>query len=195
MLAVLCIGCAATREPEPQRPLSLLDQFGVTGDEDNPVVIMQTSMGTIVLKLNARRAPLTVRNFLSYVESGFYANTLFHRVIPGFMIQGGGVDASSLRLKPTRGTVVNEYTGAYRNQRGTIGMARLQDDLHSATCQFYINLVDNPNLDRTKYTVFGEVTMGMNVVDRIAAVPTTIQGDHQNYPVEKILIHSVMVNK
>lgn len=146
-----------------------------------PKVELVTSMGTIVLELDASKAPKTVKNFLSYVKSGHYDGTVFHRVIDGFMIQGGGYTAK-LQQKETKAPVENEADNGLKNLRGTISMARTSDP-NSATAQFFINVVDNPALDfRSKdargwgYTVFGRVVQGMKVVDQIKAVKTGPQG-------------------
>src|SRR5689334_3953866 len=147
----------------------------------NPVVVMTTSMGDITLELFKTEAPVSVQNFLQYVNDGFYPGTIFHRVKKGFMIQGGGF-TPSLQEKPTRPPIQNEATNGLRNTRGTLAMARTQA-LRSATSQFYINVVDNRRLDHTGfapedfgYAVFGRVLSGMDVVDRIVAVPTTSKG-------------------
>lgn len=143
-----------------------------------PTVRVETSLGDFTLRLDARRAPLSTANFLEYVESGFYEGTVFHRVIPGFMAQGGGFTAE-LRQKPTRDPIPNESGNGLRNERGSIAMARTNDP-HSATAQFYVNLVDNPaldpNPDRWGYAVFGEVIEGMETLDAIADVPTGPRG-------------------
>ena len=160
-----------------------------------PVVVIETSYGDIRVALNPAKAPLTVDNFLGYVKSGFYAGTVFHRVMPGFMIQGGGMDAKLVE-KPTRPPVKNEARNGLRNLRGTIAMARTSDP-HSATSQFFINLKSNPALDfgvardGWGYTVFGEVIEGMEVVDRIAAVPTTSRGVHDDVPRMDVTIKAV----
>lgn len=143
----------------------------------NPRVELTTSQGNIVLELYPKAAPETVANFLRYVDDGFYDGTVFHRVINGFMIQGGGFDAD-LRQKDTRAPIKNEADSGLRNERGTIAMARTGDP-HSATAQFFINLVSNRSLDHTDktprgwgYAVFGKVVEGMDTVERIATVPT-----------------------
>jgi cyclophilin family peptidyl-prolyl cis-trans isomerase len=143
----------------------------------NPQVLMETSQGNITLELDAQRAPKTVANFLRYVDEGFYAGTIFHRVINGFMIQGGGMDAQ-LQSKSTHQPIVNEADNGLKNLRGTIAMARTRDP-HSATAQFFINLKNNDFLNfRTRnqrgwgYTVFGRVVDGMSTVDAIAQLPT-----------------------
>ena len=161
LLAAAFAGCSSVgRQPEASPGAT-----GLGGGDKHPLVIITTSMGPIVVRLDAERAPISVRNFLTYVESGFYTGTVFHRVIPGFMIQGGGLEAGSLRRKSTRLPIINEYGNGLRNTRGTIAMARTSE-LNSATSQFYINLVDNSELDRQKYAVFGEVVIGMETVDR-----------------------------
>ena len=160
-----------------------------------PIVVIETSQGDIRVALNPAKAPLTVENFLGYVKSGFYAGTIFHRVIPGFMIQGGGFDAKLVE-KPTRPPVKNEARSGLRNLRGTLAMARTSDP-HSATSQFFVNLKSNPALDfgvsrdGWGYTVFGEVIEGMEVVDRIAAVPTTSRGVHEDVPRLDVTIKAV----
>ncbi|MCB1772962.1 MAG: peptidyl-prolyl cis-trans isomerase [Gammaproteobacteria bacterium] len=161
---------------------------------DSPRVLIKTSMGDITLQLDQEKAPKTVENFLAYVDAGFYDGTIFHRVIKGFMIQGGGLDAD-MQKKATRAPVENEARNGLKNQRGSIAMARTSAP-HSATAQFFINHRDNVNLDYPSfdgwgYAVFGEVADGMDVVDAIAAVPTTRQAGRGDVPVETILIESV----
>lgn len=158
-----------------------------------PRVLLRTNMGDIVLELDAVRAPITVSNFLAYVDSGHYNGTIFHRVIDGFMIQGGGFTRDMVQ-KPTRPPIRNEATNGLKNLRGTIAMARTPD-IHSATAQFFINVVDNPSLDHQSedprgfgYCVFGRVVEGMDTVDRIKAVPTGSQGGHENVPLEPVEI-------
>ncbi|WP_319004925.1 peptidylprolyl isomerase [Microbulbifer aggregans] len=148
---------------------------------NNPRVELETDLGTIELVLYADKAPKTVENFLAYVDSGFYDGTIFHRVIPGFMAQGGGY-TFDFQEKPTRDPVENESGNGLSNARATIAMARTNDP-NSATAQFYINLVDNSRLDgsaeRPGYTVFGKVLLGMSVVQQIAAEP---RGQHRAFP-------------
>jgi peptidyl-prolyl cis-trans isomerase A (cyclophilin A) len=152
-----------------------------------PVVVLETSQGSIEIELDAQKAPISTENFLAYVDAGAYDGTIFHRVIPGFMIQGGGFD-ESMSQKSTRGPIKNEFGNGLTNQRGTVAMARTNDP-HSATAQFFINLVDNDFLNRPPgYAVFGRVTSGMDVVDKIAAVKTANKGGHQNVPVEAVKI-------
>jgi peptidyl-prolyl cis-trans isomerase A (cyclophilin A) len=161
-----------------------------------PVVELQTSKGTIVLQLDAQKAPVSTENFVQYVRSGHYDGTIFHRVIPGFMIQGGGM-LPSMDEKPTRDPIVNEAKNGLKNARGTIAMARTNDP-NSATAQFFINLVDNTGLDHPRpdgagYAVFGKVIEGMDVVDAIARVPTGSRGYHQDVPTEPIVIQKATV--
>lgn len=166
------------------------------------VVVIETNLGSIEIALDEKRAPRTVRNFLNYVQRNFYDGTIFHRVKPGFVIQGGGY-TPDLRRKPTGPPVVNESNNGLSNKRGTVAMARTSDP-DSATSQFYINLRDNVSLDgrpgRPGYTVFGKVVSGMDVVDRIAAVRThtakTAGGmAMRDVPVEPVVIKSVRVKQ
>ncbi len=160
------------------------------------MILMKTSKGDIKLELNAEKAPKTVANFLSYVESGHYAGTIFHRVMDGFMIQGGGFDAD-MNQKPAPNTVENEAANGLGNAVGTIAMARTSDP-HSAGAQFFINVGDNaflnhPGQDGWGYCVFGEVVEGMDVLNEIKGVATGNAGGHQNVPVEPIVITEVSV--
>jgi peptidyl-prolyl cis-trans isomerase A (cyclophilin A) len=160
-------------------------------------VRLATSAGDIVLQLDAAKAPKTVENFVTYVKSGHYDGTVFHRVIEGFMIQGGGMDPS-LKEKPTRPPIALETQGNLRNVRGAISMARTGDP-DSATSQFFINVVDNARLDPkgpgTGYAVFGRVVEGMDVVDKIKLVRTGSKGPHQDVPLEPILIKKASLEK
>ena len=155
-------------------------------------VILHTNQGDIALALDTDNAPASVENFLAYVRDGHYDNTLFHRVIPGFMIQGGGFTAD-LQHKPTRPPIRNEANNGLSNAVGTIAMARTSDP-HSATSQFFINVVDNAPLDYRQgnagYCVFGKVVSGMDVVQKIVTVPTTARPPHQNVPVKPVVIES-----
>jgi cyclophilin family peptidyl-prolyl cis-trans isomerase len=155
-----------------------------------PVVVLETSMGVIKISLNEEKAPTTVANFLEYVKAGHYDGTIFHRVIPDFMIQGGGMDGA-MEERPTRKPIKNEARNGLRNSRGTISMARTNDP-DSATDQFFINLKNNHPLDfgigGAGYAVFGEVIEGMEVVDKIAAVRTTAKKGHQDVPVTAVVI-------
>lgn len=161
-------------------------------------VLMTTTVGPLTLELDADNAPKTVDNFLSYVADGFYDDTIFHRVIHNFMIQGGGFTAD-MQQKPTQAPIENEANNGLENQRGTIAMARTQDP-HSATAQFFINVQDNDFLNHTGenmqgwgYAVFGKVTEGDDVLDKIRAVQTGSQAGHQDVPVEPIIIESVAI--
>jgi cyclophilin family peptidyl-prolyl cis-trans isomerase len=161
-----------------------------------PTVELETNLGTIVVELNATAAPKSTANFLQYAKSGFYKGTIFHRVIPGFMIQGGGFDAR-LSQKPTQAPIENEAKNGLKNLRGTLAMARTGDP-HSATAQFFINHKDNGNLDYPSfdgwgYAVFGKVIQGLDVVDKIAQVPTTNAGPHQNVPQTPVVIQNVKI--
>jgi peptidyl-prolyl cis-trans isomerase B (cyclophilin B) len=183
LFAVVGAACAETTAA-PEAPMP-----------DQPRVQLQTSHGTIVLELDTAKAPKTVESFVGYVRDGFFDGTIFHRVIPGFMIQGGGF-TPDMRQKETGPPVENEADNGLKNSRGTIAMARTGDP-HSATAQFFVNLVDNQPLDHTGktrngwgYTVFGRVVEGMDVVDRIAGVPTANAGPHQNVPREPVVIES-----
>ncbi len=159
----------------------------------NPVVLLETSSGDILIELFPDAAPKTVANFLAYVDSEFYANTIFHRVIPNFMIQGGGMGVR-MDEKDTNAPVENEATNGLKNERGTLAMARTMDP-HSASAQFFINLVDNdflnhsaPDMHGWGYCVFGKVTEGMDVVEKIAKVKTKSVGVHEDVPVDMVVI-------
>jgi peptidyl-prolyl cis-trans isomerase A (cyclophilin A) len=164
------------------------------GADDKPVVAIDTSEGPITVELDQAKAPITVENFLKYVDAGFYDGLIFHRVMDGFMIQGGGLDAE-MNEKPTRPPIKNEATNGLSNKRGTIAMAR-KPDPDSATAQFYINLVDNargldPRPDSAGYAVFGNVVAGMEVVDKIAKVATGRKGIHDDVPLKPVSIRSI----
>jgi cyclophilin family peptidyl-prolyl cis-trans isomerase len=170
---------------------------GVTADK-LPVVRLETSQGDIAIQLYPQKAPETVKNFLRYVRSGYYENTVFHRVIKDFMIQGGGLTAD-MRKKPTQPPIPNEASNRLPNRRGSIAMARTADP-HSATSQFFINTVDNKFLNYRAstgqgwgYCVFGQVVQGMEVVDRIAAAPTVTRSGRQNVPRQPIIIKRAIV--
>lgn len=154
------------------------------------MVTIATSLGTIEIELFEKEAPGTVANFLQYVDDGFFDGTIFHRVISGFMVQGGGMTAD-MKEKKTREPIKNEADNGKKNKRGTLAMARTQD-VHSATAQFFINLTDNTFLDHGArdfgYAVFGRVTGGMEVVDQIAKARTGRKGFHDDVPVEPIVI-------
>ena len=161
-----------------------------THSEGHPRVLLSTSKGDITLELFDKKAPLTVANFLEYVDAGFFDGTIFHRVIPGFMIQGGGM-TPGLDPKKTRPPIKNEADNGLANERGTVAMARTQV-VDSATAQFFINLSDNSFLDHGSrdfgYAVFGRVVDGMDTVDAIASVQTGSRGMHQDVPTEDVVI-------
>ncbi|HPW17424.1 MAG TPA: peptidylprolyl isomerase [Candidatus Aminicenantes bacterium] len=159
----------------------------------NPKVLLKTSRGDITIELYPAKAPVTVKNILGYVEEGFYDGTIFHRVIPGFMIQCGGLTAD-MATKSGKAPIKNESGNGLTNARGMVAMART-NELDSATSQFYINLVDNFRLDEMKYCSFGKVVAGMDVVDAIAKVPTGGKRGHQNVPLEPVTILSATVVK
>jgi len=160
---------------------------------DDPRVLLKTNVGDIVLELNREKAPVSTENFLQYVKSGHYNGTIFHRVIPGFMIQGGGFSAN-MQEKQTRAPIRNEASNGLRNDAYTIAMARTGNP-QSATAQFFINTRDNaflnyPGQDGWGYAVFGKVIKGMNVVDKIKQVPTGTVGPYQDVPLQPVIIQS-----
>ncbi|WP_075182572.1 peptidylprolyl isomerase A [Pantoea sp. 1.19] len=161
----------------------------------DPHVLLTTSAGNIELELNSQKAPVSVKNFVDYVNNGFYNNTTFHRVIPGFMIQGGGF-TTDMQQKPTGAPIKNEADNGLLNKRGTISMARTAEK-DSATSQFFINVADNAFLDHGQrdfgYAVFGKVVKGMDVADKIAQTQTQNVGPFQNVPVKPIVILSAKV--
>ena len=168
---------------------------------DMPYVELETTMGNIVIELNQEKAPNTVANFLEYVKSGHYDGTLFHRVIDGFMIQGGGMDAN-MTEKSTNAPIQNEADNGLKNEVGTIAMARTSDP-HSATAQFFINVKDNSFLNFSGknpqgwgYVVFGKVTEGMDIVNKIKGVPTGKYGFHADVPTTPVVItHAKVIEK
>ena len=167
-------------------------------EEKNPQVVMETSMGTVKIELFKDKAPISVRNFLSYVKEAYYDGTVFHRVIPHFMVQGGGMDAD-MNQKKTKFAIKNEATNGLKNVRGTLAMARTSV-VDSATSQFFINVVDNAFLDNTGktperfgYAVFAQVIEGMDVVDKIREVKTGNKGGHSDVPVEPVFIKSIRI--
>jgi peptidyl-prolyl cis-trans isomerase A (cyclophilin A) len=156
-------------------------------------VVFSTTMGTITVVLFEKEAPISTKNFLAYVDSGFFGGLIFHRVIPGFMIQGGGFLKNMTKRPPILPSIKNESDNGMKNERGTLAMARTMDP-NSATSQFFINLVDNAQLDMNTrnpgYAVFGKVIQGMDVVDKIGKVKTGTVGQFQDVPVEPIIILS-----
>jgi cyclophilin family peptidyl-prolyl cis-trans isomerase len=199
-LSVLA-GCTQNQtktSPSASKPTETKTTFGTVkmdgeskppSNPNNPVVLIETSMGPIKIELFEDKAPITVKNMLGYVDEKFYDGTIFHRTIPHFMIQGGGFEPG-LKEKPTKETIKNESGNGVRNDRGTIAMARRQD-LDSATCQFYINVKDNPDLDKGSYCAFGQVLEGMAVVDKIKSVRTGSKGGHHDVPLEDVVIKSI----
>jgi len=193
-LSLVCLACllaivgsASGAEPEkaPAAPA-------------HPQVLLETSKGNVVLELYPDKAPKSVENFLQYVKAGFYNGTIFHRVIPDFMVQGGGFTAD-MTQKPTKPPVPNEADNRVLNERGTVAMARTNDP-NSATSQFFVNLKHNGFLNFTGkttsgwgYTVFGKVVEGMDVVDAIAQVPTTRKGSYENVPAQAVVIKKASV--
>jgi cyclophilin family peptidyl-prolyl cis-trans isomerase len=161
--------------------------------DKNPVVLMKTSLGDVKIELNEKKAPITVKNFLKYVDDKFYDGTIFHRVIPGFMVQGGGF-LPGMKQKETRATIKNEAGNGLSNERGTIAMARLPEP-DTASAQFFINLVNNKGLDRNQesagYAVFGKVIAGMDVVDKIAKVETGRRNGFKDVPMQDVVIKSI----
>jgi peptidyl-prolyl cis-trans isomerase A (cyclophilin A) len=172
------------------------DAAGAQADDKHPVVVIDTSMGEITVELDGEKAPISTKNFLEYVDDKYYDGTIFHRVIPGFMIQGGGFDEQmNPKRQGLRAPIQNEAGNGLSNVKGTIAMARTPDP-NSATSQFYINQVDNSQgLDRSSrdagYAVFGKVTAGMEVIEKIAGVQTTTRRGNRNVPVEAVVIKSI----
>ena len=178
--------------------LSLAATAHIANAADTPHVLLQTNMGNIELELYQEKAPKTVANFLEYVKSGHYSGTIFHRVIDGFMIQGGGFDAN-MQQKPTNPPIPNEAQNGLKNEPYTIAMARTANP-NSATAQFFINVnnnsgLDYPGQDGWGYAVFGKVVKGTDVVDKIKSVATTNRGMHQNVPVKPVVIESASIVK
>jgi len=191
LFAAALVGCAQEAKDDKDTK-DVKDAKDVV--EAKVVVVITTSKGVITAELDAEKAPVTVANFLSYVDDGFFTDTIFHRVIKGFMIQGGGFTAE-MRQKPTKAPIKLESKNGLKNARGTLAMARTGDP-NSATSQFFINHVDNKNLDFPQpdgngYAVFGKVIDGMDVVDAIADVATGNKGPHQNVPVEAVMIQKI----
>ena len=179
-MMIICLGFSAT----------------IWGVGKNPVLEVKTTAGTIIVELYPDKAPLSVKNFLTYVQSGFYKGTIFHRVIPGFMVQGGGFDPGLVQKK-SLAPIKNEATNGLENKRGTLAMART-GVVNSATSQFFINVADNKFLNYSSdrdygYAVFGAVINGMDIVDAIVSVPSKTDGYYENVPVDDIIINSVQL--
>ena len=202
-LCGMLAGCATGKPPAPsgqpeggpEKPASAA-QTPTPEQEKNPVVIIQTTMGDIKIALESEKAPVTVKNFLQYVDDGYYKDTIFHRVISNFMIQGGGFTRDMERQPGGRAPIALESKNGLKNTRGSVAMARTSAP-ESATSQFFINVVDNPSLDYPSfdghgYAVFGRVVEGLDVVDRIKSTPTGSAGPHQNVPNEPIAITGVV---
>ena len=175
----------------------LLAQGVARADEPTTQVKVTTNMGEFVIEVRSERAPLTAANFLRYVREGFYSGTLIHRVVSNFVIQAGGHDATTMKLKPTRDNIFNESGDGLQNKRGAVGLARA-DAPHSGNAQFYVNLVDNPDLDpvatRWGYAVFGKIVQGMDVIDRIGEVPTGAVGEFtKDAPLKPVIIQKMEI--
>ena len=208
-LFIICWGCKQNGEVEKEaiEKDQMQDERVENGQKNaaekveeatnggNPMVILSTSKGDIKIELYKDKAPITVENFLSYANDKFYDGTIFHRVIPGFMIQGGGF-TTDMSQKPTKAPIKNEADNGLRNDRGTITMART-NIIDSATSQFFINQVNNDSLNHGDrdfgYAVFGRVVEGMDVVDKISAVKTGSKGMHRDVPEETVLVESVKI--
>jgi cyclophilin family peptidyl-prolyl cis-trans isomerase len=192
--SVLLAGTATAQDAKPSAPPPAgapIVPATATANAEMTFVVLKTSKGDIVLELNTAKAPISVANFVDYVKSGQYDGTVFHRVIPSFMVQGGGFTAAGDQKK-TKPSIQNEWKNGLKNMRGTIAMARTNDP-NSATAQFFINHKDNPNLDQpisggAGYAVFGQVVAGMDIVDAIAAEKTTVKRGMPNWPVADVTI-------
>lgn len=198
-MALAACGSATQVEPSAQAPSNAAPAAQSTQAQQHNQAVIDTDYGKIVVQLDAQKAPQTVANFKAYAEQGFYNGTIFHRVIDGFMIQGGGFTAE-MQEKPTAAPIANEADNGLTNDIGTIAMARTADP-HSASSQFFINVADNDFLNHTSktrqgygYAVFGKVVSGMEVVNKIAKVRTRDHMGHQNVPVEPVRIRSLTVS-
>jgi peptidyl-prolyl cis-trans isomerase B (cyclophilin B) len=192
LLALLIPAAPPKSSPHPAKTTKSAVPAG------NPRVALDTTKGRIVIELYADKAPKTVKSFLDYVKAGFYNGTIFHRVIPGFMVQGGGF-TPDMTEKPTRPPIPNEADNGLQNQRGTLAMARTSDP-NSAASEFFINVANNTPLnfrgktpDGWGYAVFGNVVEGMDVVDAIVQVPTTTKGPYENVPVQPVVIQKATI--
>jgi peptidyl-prolyl cis-trans isomerase B (cyclophilin B) len=199
MCALMLVACENKQEQETKdasAPAEPTQQESAA--VKNPQVKITTNLGSFVVELDEQKAPITVKNYLSYVNEGFYSDTLIHRVIPGFMIQGGGFN-TKFEQKPTQASIQNEANNGLKNKRGTIAMARTMDP-NSASAQFFINVADNDFLDYRSstpqgwgYAVFGKVVDGMDVVDKISKEKTGSRAGHEDVPVTDIVIESIEV--
>jgi len=196
MMLSLSLGCDSTTQPSSEKPPAAQPTATPTPGEKTTAtrVMLETSMGNILIELNEHKAPLAVKNFLIYVDEDFFNDTIVHRVIPNFMIQAGGI-STDLQQKPSHPPIKNEAPNDLQNKRATVAMGQKSGDPDSATSHFFINLIDNTHLDyqgpaQPGYTVFGKVIDGMDTVDKIAAVKTTTRGPYPNTPVEPVMITS-----
>jgi len=199
MITVFSSFCYATEKPT-EKPTDKPAEPLTKQPTDQPTVRLETSLGNMIIELNPSAAPKTVENFLSYVNEGFYSGTIFHRVIKGFMVQGGGF-TGNMQQKPAKASVINEADNGLKNLKGTVAMARTNAP-HSASSQFFINTVDNGFLDfKTKtgrgwgYCVFGKVIEGMDIVDAIEQKPTAVKNGFRDVPVTPIILKkAVLIN-
>ena len=194
----LCMGLSVMLPLTATASSNSTNSQGKTNMSTSPRVKLETSMGDIVIELDATKAPKTAANFVDYVKDGFYNGTVFHRVMDGFMIQGGGFEPG-LKQKPTKAPIDNEANNGLKNDKYTIAMARTNDP-HSATAQFFINVADNDFLNHTAptpngwgYAVFGKVVSGTDVVDKIKGVKTGNSGFHQNVPTQDVIINKAVI--
>jgi cyclophilin family peptidyl-prolyl cis-trans isomerase len=191
LILALITGCEETAEKEQSNSQNF-------NDEETAMVKFETTKGDILIELYPEKAPKSVDNFLAYVRNDFYDGTIFHRIIPGFVVQGGGFN-TEFEKKPTMDPIVNEADNGLKNERGTLSMARTNDP-DSATSQFFINLVDNDSLNpipgrSAGYAVFGKVVEGMDVVDEMANVPTETRGRYADVPAENIVIINAVIKE
>ncbi len=191
LILALITGCEETAEKEQSNSQNF-------NDEETAMVKFETTKGDILIELYPEKAPKSVDNFLAYVRNDFYDGTIFHRIIPGFVVQGGGFN-TEFEKKPTMAPIVNEADNGLKNERGTLSMARTNDP-DSATSQFFINLVDNDSLNpipgrSAGYAVFGKVVEGMDVVDEMANVPTETRGRYADVPAENIVIINAVIKE
>lgn len=196
LLVAALVGCEKKQEAEQNNSSTETTQGEAT--VNNPLVKVDTNLGSFVIELDEQKAPITVKNFLNYVNEGYYSETLFHRVIPGFMVQGGGFTTDFVQ-KTTKAPIQNEANNGLHNLRGTVAMARTSDP-NSASAQFFINVADNSFLDYTSptpqgwgYAVFGRVVEGMDIVDAISKQKTGTRAGHADVPTNNVVIQSIQV--